>query len=73
MNAVVKAPTLTSVSVLALVRAAGKNGTTLVWIAEDLDVPASSVSLKLTVAGLIGEGRIRWVRRAGRDVLAVTR
>lgn len=73
MNAAVKAPALTSASVLRLVRAAGKDGTTLAWIAEDLDLPAVSVSLKLTVAALVAEGRIRWVRRAGRDVLVVKR
>lgn len=73
MSATVKAPALTSESVLRLVGAAGRDGTTLAMLAEDLDVASAHIGLKLTVAGLVGECRIRWVVRGGRDVLVVKR
>jgi hypothetical protein len=60
VNTAVKAPALTSESVLRLVRDAGPDGTTLGLLAEDLDLPATSITLRLTVAALVGEGRIRW-------------
>ena len=73
MTAPAKAPALSDESVLRLVRDAGRDGTTLALLAEDLDVPASSMTLRMVVSSLERQGRVRRPSGDNLRVLAVRR
>lgn len=71
MNTLVKAPRLTAESVLALVKAAGRSGTTLPLLAGDLDVAPTSFTLRRVAFELADRKLIRVVERMGEDDLLV--